>query len=175
MRTYHSLMLAAGLAITWGSSQECCTFPAEDGTQWLDLTGLNTNSAEGVQQVVTTTPGTQYTLSFWVGNIFDPGGIFGTTSTVKVLVGGIGGTLIDTATNSSTTTGTQTWEQFTTTFTATSSSTTLDFINADPGSDNSNGLDNVVLNASAATPEPSTLVLLGAGLVGVGLLRKRFR
>jgi len=49
MRTYHSLMLAAGLAITWGSSQECCTFPAEDGTQWLDLTGLNTNSAEGVQ------------------------------------------------------------------------------------------------------------------------------
>ena len=49
-------------------------FPAKDGVQWLDLTGDLSNAVEGVQQTVTTTPGTSYTLSFWVGNVFQPGG-----------------------------------------------------------------------------------------------------
>jgi hypothetical protein len=164
---------AGGVGVVNGTfSQGCCTFPAEDGVQWLDLTGLSVNSNEGVQQVVATTPGTNYTLTFWVGNIDDPSGVFGTTSTVKVLVGGIGGTLMDTATNSSTTLGTQIWQQFTTSFTATGSSTTLDFINGDPGTDNSNGLDNVVLTASSGVPEPGTLSLLALGVIGVGLFRR---
>ena len=153
---------------------ECCTFPAEDGNQWLDLTGDVSNTVEGVQQTVATTTGTQYTLSFWVGNIFDPGGIYGTTSTVDVRLGGLGGTLLGAFTNSSTTRGTQVWEQFTTSFTATGSSTTLDFLNADPGSDNSNGLDNVVLTVGATgIPEPGTLSLLGLGIIGLGLVRRR--
>ena len=167
---------AGGVSIVSGTySQECCTFPAEDGVQWLDLTGDGTNSVEGVQQTVATTPGTQYTLSFWVGNIYDPNGIFGTTSTVNVLLGGISGTLLDTATNSSTITGTQTWEQFTTSFTATGTSTTLDFMNGDPPGDNSNGLDNVVLTVAgqAGVPEPGTLSLLGAGIIAVGLFGRR--
>src|SRR5450755_994983 len=64
---------AGGVAVINGTfAQECCTFPAADGTQWVDVTGLNTNSAEGVQQTVATTLGTQYTLSFEIGNIFDP-------------------------------------------------------------------------------------------------------
>jgi len=49
-------------------------FPAKDGVQWLDLTGDLSKAVEGVQQTVTTTPGTSYTLSFWVGNVFQPGG-----------------------------------------------------------------------------------------------------
>ena len=166
---------AGGVSIVSGSfSQECCTFPAEDGAQWLDLTGLDTNSVEGVEQTVATTPGTNYNLSFWVGNIFDPGGIFGTTSTVNVRLGGLGGTLLGAFTNSNTTRGTQIWQQFTTSFTATGSSTTLDFLNADPGNDNSNGLDNVVLTVGAAgIPEPGTLSLLGLGIIGLGLVRRR--
>jgi hypothetical protein len=155
-------------------TSECCTFPAEDGNQWLDLTGDVSNTVEGVQQTVATTMGTQYTLSFWVGNIFDPGGIYGTTSTVDVRLGGLGGTLLGAFTNSSTTRGTQVWQQFATSFTATGSSTTLDFLNADPASDNSNGLDNVALTVGAAgIPEPGTLSLLGLGILGLGLVRRR--
>jgi len=158
-------------------SQECCTFPAEDGVQWLDLTGDGTNSVEGVEQTIATNPGTTYDLSFWVGNTFDPFGIFGTTSTVKVRLGGISGSLIDTATNSSTTPGTLVWQQFTTSFTATGSSTTLDFLNGDPSTDNSNGLDNVVLTAAGATtvPEPATLPLVGASLAGLCVFLRRRR
>jgi PEP-CTERM motif len=93
---------------------------------------------------------------------------------VDVRLGGLGGTLLGAFTNSSTTRGTQVWEQFTTSFTATGSSTTLDFLNADPGSDNSNGLDNVVLTVGATgIPEPGTLSLLGLGIIGLGLVRRR--
>jgi hypothetical protein len=155
---------AGGVSIVSGTfSQNGISFPAEAGTQWLDLTGDGTNSNEGVQQTFATTAGTQYTVSFWVGNVFNPNGIFGTTSTVDIL---LGGAPLLTATNANTTTGTQTWDQFTTTFTATGSTSTLAFINGDPGSDNSNGLDNVSVNPTGGpspVPEPSTLLLLGSG------------
>jgi hypothetical protein len=160
-----------GVSIVSGTfTQNGILFPAENGNQWLDLTGNGINSNEGVEQTFATTSGAQYTLSFWVGNVFNPGGIFGTTSTVDVLLGGPKGTSLITATNASTTTGIQIWDQFTTTFTATGSTTTLDFLNGDPGSDNSNGLDNVSVNPSGTTPtvpEPSTLLLLGSGSLGL--------
>jgi hypothetical protein len=166
---------AGGVSIVSGTfSQNGISFPAESGAQWLDLTGDNTNSNEGVQQTFATTSGTQYTVSFWVGNVYNPGGIFGTTSTVDVLLGGTGGTLLLAATNANMTTGIQTWEQFTTTFVATGSTSTLDFINADPDTDNSNGLDNVSVNQSGQSPvpEPGTLSLLGIGAFGLLLARK---
>jgi hypothetical protein len=166
-----------GVSIVSGTfTQNGISFPAEDGNQWLDLTGDGTNSNEGVQQSFATTVGAQYTLSFWVGNVDNPGGIFGTSSTVEVL---LGDSILLSATNGNTTiTGTQTWNQFVTTFTATGSTTSLAFVNGDPASDNSNGLDNVSVNLSGAqpptVPEPSTLVLLGSGSLGLlGWARKK--
>jgi hypothetical protein len=45
------------------------TFPAQDGNQWLDLTGAHSNNIEGVSQSVSTVAGKTYTLTFWVGNV----------------------------------------------------------------------------------------------------------
>jgi hypothetical protein len=151
---------------------ECCQFPADDGVQWLDLTGDLANQVEGVEQSVATVAGKTYDLSFDVGNVFDPRGIYGTASTVAVMVNG---TSLGTFTNSCTTcTDTLTWENFTTSFVASGATTLVEFLNQDPTTDNSNGLDTVVLTgAAAAVPEPATLGLLALGLAGVGLFRRR--
>jgi Protein of unknown function (DUF642)/PEP-CTERM motif len=153
-------------------ASECCTFPAADGTQWLDLTGDLSNREEGVEQSVATVAGQTYDLSFMLGNVSDPRGIYGTTSTVAVMVNG---TALATFTNSCTTcTSTLTWQNFTTSFVATGPSTMVEFLNEDPTNDNSNGLDEVVLTGAAgAVPEPASFGLLTLGLSGLGLLRRR--
>ena len=152
-------------------TQGCCTFPAEDGVQWLDLTGLS-NTATGVQQAIPTVLGTTYQLAFWVGNVVDPSGVFGTTSTVNVQLNGLPAL---TATNSiGAGTSTQVWQQFTTTFVASSASTILAFYNGDPATDNSNGLDNISVNPiTSGVPEPSTWVLMGLGLGILGRLARK--
>jgi hypothetical protein len=140
------------------------SFLAEDGAQYLDLTGDGTNAVEGVEQTFSTTTGTNYTLTFWVGNVDNPANGWGTTSTVNVNLGGLNGTLLDSVTNSMTNSTTQTWQMFTTSFTASGSTTTIDFLNGDPSGDNTNGLDNVSINATSSVPEPSSVALLGSAL-----------
>jgi hypothetical protein len=156
-------------------AQSGISFPAEDGANWVDLTGLTSNSTEGIAQTVTMNVGDSYTLTFWVGNVDSPGTGFGVTSTADVSANA---TSLGAFTNSCTTcTTTQAWQMFTTTFTAASASTTLQFLNGDPGNDNSNGLDNVSLvdnGPAGVAPEPSSIVLLGSGLLGLaGWLRRR--
>lgn len=93
------------------------------------MTGFLSNSATGVQQTVATNIGTAYDLSFWVGNISNPGGGYGTDSTVEVFIGGVSQ---GSFTNSSGFPGhTQTWEQFTLGFTASTTSTLIEFLNRD--------------------------------------------
>jgi hypothetical protein len=163
-------------------------FPAEDGNQWLDLTGDLSNRAEGVRQTVATIAGTSYNLSFWVGNQVDPSGIYGSTSTVNLSING-GANLAFTNSGGSGTT-TQNWREFTTSFIASSTSTTLQFLNGDPISDNTNGLDNIVLlegsssgggggttngtgGTPTAVPKPFTFGLFSIGLIAVAASRRR--
>lgn len=120
--------------------QSGINFVAKAGKQWVDLTGLS-NSATGVAQVVKTQAGATYTLSFAVGNVSDPGGVFGTRSTVNVFANGH---KLLAATN----TGggkTQGWKSFTLKLKATSASTTIQLLNGDSASDSDNGLDAVSL------------------------------
>jgi len=154
------------------------SFPAEDGVQWLDLTGLNSNSTEGVAQTVTTILGHTYQLSYFIGNT-TAGTPFGTMSTVNVSINGVP-TFSDTNSDTSPAGGTtQDWKQFTHTFVATGGSTTLTFLNGDPSTDNNNGLDNVVLNdlgvVGTPVPEPASAALVVSGLVGLGVLSRRKR
>jgi hypothetical protein len=169
---------AGGVSIVSGTFvQNGVTFNAEDGTQWLDLTGDGTNSNEGVSQAVTTTVGHLYELSYWVGNTTG-GSIFGTTSTVLVSLNGVP-TL--TSTNSNADSTGLNWEQFTYTFVAGASTITLAFQNGDPPSDNSNGLDNVVLTdlgpagISGVAPEPASLAMVATGVAFLALTRRKWR
>src|SRR5262245_60352883 len=47
-------------------TQNAVAFPAQDGVQWLDLTGFGSNSSEGVSQTVATTIGHLYSLSYFI-------------------------------------------------------------------------------------------------------------
>jgi len=155
-------------------TQNGVTFPAQDGNQWLDLTGLGSNSSEGVSQTVATTAGHLYSLSYYIGNT-NGGDIFGTQSTVNVLLDGVA---VFTDINSNQSATALVWQQFAHTFVAAGASTILGFQNADPVSDNSNGLDNIVLldlGPSAAVSEPHTLALLSMVFVGLGILVNRKR
>ncbi len=163
------------VAIVSGAyTQDGFSFVSQAGAQWLDLTGISSNKATGVQQVVATIPGATYDLSFYVGNVYDPTnsadyGLFGTTSTVNLLING-SPVLAATNTQGAGST-TQIWQLFTTSFTDTGASTTLAFIKGDPSTDNNNGLDNIALTA---VPIPAAVWLLGSGLLGlVGVARRR--
>jgi hypothetical protein len=155
--------------------QNGISFPAQDGAQWLDLTGDGSNRPEGVQQSVATVAGQTYQLSFWVGNVNNVGGIFGTTSTVDLSINDAAHGVF---TNSCTTcTTTQGWQQFTTSFVATGTTTLVTFQNGDSAADNSNGLDNVVLTGEGGTgvPEPATFGLLALGFAGTLWRRRKTR
>jgi len=117
----------------------CVALPAAKGKQFLDLTGYS-NSSTGVQTTIATTPGSAYSISFFVGNIVG-GGNCGTTSTVDLYIDGVsagkfrnkkgeGGSSI-------------VWKKFSTQFTAQNSTTTITFMNGDPSDDTANGLDAV--------------------------------
>lgn len=116
------------------------TFPAKHGAQFIDLTGT-TDTPTGVQQKISTIVGATYSLSFFVGNVYDPGSNCGTTSTVNLFIDsvavgsftnsrGMGSSAID-------------WKKATQTFVAQNATTTIALINGDPGADTANGLDRV--------------------------------
>lgn len=118
------------LLVSTTYQQDGIAFPARSGKHWLDLGDLSGGScyngaSEGVQQTIATTPGAGYTLSFWIGSIYDPQTIFTKMPRFYAFQNGI-------ALMSSVIYGvpgpTQQWKQYTTSFTATSDRTTISFL-----------------------------------------------
>jgi hypothetical protein len=127
--------------LSTGFVSEGFFWPAQEQNQTLDLTGV-TNTATGVSQTVTTTLGSEYQLSFWLGNVVHSG-TYGTTSTVVVQVDGQEILRVTNADGAGTTS--LAWKQYALAFTAAATSTTIVFLNGDGAADHSNALDNVVL------------------------------
>ncbi|GMV26891.1 MAG: hypothetical protein AMXMBFR58_29220 [Phycisphaerae bacterium] len=140
---------------------------AQDGQQWLDLTGFGSNSpSNGVTQDVPTAMGQLYRLSFYVGSATDNLNVFASTVDLSI----DGGSRMS-FTNPNTPLDRLDWQMFYADFVAASGTTNITFYNGSPGNSHTCGLDNVTLQA---IPAPGAAALLGLG----GLLtmhRRRVR
>ncbi len=154
-------------------TQNGISFPAQSGNQWADLAGQASNGLEGVETTVTGLAGQLYTVSFWVGNVVDPRGVFGTTTTVNLY---INNQFAYQAVNSQGAgQSTQVWQQFSYQALATTNATIFKFLSGDPSDDYSSGFDNVVITTADVTqvPEPATWSMLLLGLLGMGFSAAR--
>jgi hypothetical protein len=159
--------------VTTNFSQNGITFPAQSGNQWADLAGQDSNGTEGVQKTIAGLLGQTYTVSFWVGNVVDPNGVFGVSTTVNLLVNGVA--VFSAVNTDGAGQHTQVWHQYTYQGVGTSNSTTFTFLSGDPANDFSSGFDNVVIRTVDAVPEPSTWAMMILGFCGVGFMAYRRR
>ena len=135
---------------------------AQDGSVSLDL-NTDFGVGGGIQQEISTEVGKVYLLSFYQGTYVshDRDG----TSNVTVSAAGVTDSF--SFENHSTTVA---WEGKTLTFTATAVTTLISFANFDNPATNFSHIDNV-----SVVPEPSTALLVGIGLVGLGMRRRAGR
>lgn len=144
---------------------------AQQGGNFLDLTGYTDGPFyAGVQQIVTgLTAGTSYAMTFYIGQSVSNGIYSGPVSLYV--------TSTDAVALSYRSAADTLWTQATFTFTAGGSSETIAFFGA--SGKQFIGLDNVDLEAvesspgPAAVPEPATLGLIGLGIAGVAVARRR--
>ena len=161
--------IAAGNSPTAGSvdvvSSGYNNWGCEDGNNCIDLAGT-TDAPGGLVQAVTTTPGVEYSLSFWSAVNGDENTEDGVTHTLGVTVNG---STIDTVQAVAAGTPLQ-WVPNTVTFTATSNSSTIEFDDDTSPFDQNQGptLDNVSLTAMpdtiSANPVPIAPQTVGVGV-----------
>ena len=146
-------------------------FHPQQGLQSVDVTGEgNQGTTNGIKQVVNTSPGAVYNLSFWVGHQYSyaPGFLNGPGALELYIDGQSIGSFL----NFGNTVDDVTWQAFQYSFTASSNQTVIAFVNATPVGNNYAGLDNVSL---VSVPEPMSIVLLGLGAAGLSLARRKVR
>jgi len=153
-------------ALVNSAVQRGITFQAQNGSNWIDLAGENSNSRNsGVTQTLSTTMGALYELKFHVGSATD--NMFFFQSTVDLSING--GTRVS-FTNPSAPANMLDWKLFMVPFTATSTTTNLTFFNGSAQNNFLSGLDNVSITA---VPEPSSLLLIVVGLTAGVVARHR--
>jgi len=128
--------------------------PTQAAGPWVNLAGISRSRTGIMHGPVPTTVGQPYKLSFYVGNIVDPGHQYGTSSTVHVFENA---TEIAVATNSNGSgTTVENWKPFSVTFNATDPYTTIVFINGDAPDDMNCGLSNTVFGPSKSASQVPT-------------------
>ena len=147
-------------------------FEAQSGDASMDLSGPgNTGPDAGIFQTVDTVKGQVYDLSFWVGNADgSQNGNYTLPSTVMLQ---IGDDPAQAFTNSDTTPLATNWRRFETTFVGIGIPTEIVFRNGTPLGDAEAGLDNVSLTAGVPEPAAWAMMILGFGLAGASLRRRR--
>lgn len=151
-------------ALAWIGVGDPWDLDAQSGDLFLDLSDFSAGAPfGGVQQVLMTSPGTQYTVAFYLGS----SNRWGRPASLTVSAAGTNATFVSPLTGTL-----NDWNLHTMAFTATAANTTLSFVGA--SGVNYIGLDNVSVVATA-TPvsEPATLALMIASLSALGYVSRR--
>jgi hypothetical protein len=149
---------------------------AQDGNNFVELDSTHNSS---MLTSFATTAGQSYTISFFYSgrpmssayNAAFPGGVVPASSNGLIVDFGTGPVTLTSPAN---TTPDNLWQQFTATFVALGTSTSLLFSAAGDNDSYGSSLDNI--SVTTAVPEPATLAMMAAGLLGLlGLGHRRGR